>query len=78
MGYDNIRLIDKLKIEKTHSTRLKSVFLSKAWKYDYSNNNFVKSDKVAYFCGNKIVFYFSIPTATANFNPYHKIKISTR
>lgn len=75
MGNDNLKLRDKLTIEKTHSNNLKSVFLSKGWKYDYSNNIFIKNELVAYFYINNIIFSFSIPTAKLGFNPRHTIKL---
>ena len=71
-----MRLRDKLKTEKTHSTKLKSVFLSKGWKYDYANNSFNKGFKNAYFYGNNIIFHFNIPIAKEGFNPFHKININ--
>jgi len=70
-----MRLRDKLKIEKTHSTRFKSVFLSKGWKFDYCNNSFNKGFKNAYFYNNSIVFHFNIPIAKYDFNPIHKIEL---
>ena len=70
-----MRLRDKLKIEKTHSNNLKSVFLKKGWEFDYCNNSFVKKDKVAYFYKNKLIFHFLIPIAKNKFNPTHTINL---
>lgn len=70
-------LVDKLKTEKTHSTNLKSVFLSKGWKYDYCNNSFSKGFKNAYFNYNTIIFHFNIPVSKYGFNPIHKIEVAS-
>lgn len=70
-----MKLENRLKIEKTHSNKLKSVFLSKGWKYDYANNSFNKGFKNAYFYEDNIIFHFNIPIARECFNPIHKIEL---